>query len=95
MSVKVEQPLLSLQYLQVNAHDPDKLRSTITNEAFILNDKAQLRIHESNLQAFNMSFILKIKANTILIRKMIHFCLAEYIANLTHTSHITVNSFQV
>ena len=66
MSVKVEQPLLSLQYLQVNAHDPDKLRSTITNEAFILNDNAQLRIHESNLQAFNMSFILKIRANTIL-----------------------------
>ena len=65
LSVKLEQPLLLLQYLQVNAHDPDKKRSTITIEAFILKDNAQLPKYESNLQAFYMCFILKIRANTI------------------------------
>ena len=73
---ELAQEVTVLQLLHVSAHDPDTLRSTITNEAFILNDNVQLCIHESNLQAFNMSFILKIRANTILIRKMIHFCLA-------------------
>ena len=53
------------QDLHFNAHVPDKLRNRIIIEAFMLNDNAQLCIHESNLQAFYMSFILKIRANTI------------------------------
>ena len=40
-----------LQDLHFNAHVPDKLRNRIIIETFILNDNAQLCIHENNFQA--------------------------------------------
>ena len=80
LSVRVLQPLSLLQYLQVNAHDPDKLRSTIMIEAFMMNDNPQLLIYES----INMSFILNIRANMYIDKNDSFFALLDIMENLTH-----------